>query len=94
MTEKKFCVPAIIAAAAALILGIFSLPAESILLSAGVIIFSLAKHKKYRPLIPVIICALALLLSVSFISLHIHGETTGTASSDYWLMRLIFGEMK
>jgi len=94
MTERKICVPAVIAAVLALALGIFSMPAESIVLSLGVIIFSTAKRRKYRPLIPVIITALALLLSAAFLAFLIYGETSGTASSSYWLMRLIFGEMR
>ena len=94
MTERKIYLPAVIAAVLALSIGIFALPAESILLSLGVIIFSIAKRRKYRPLIPVIITALALLLSVAFLAFLIYGETTGIASSSYWLMRLIFGEMR
>lgn len=94
MTEKRFCVPAIIAACVAAVLGIFSLPAESIVLSIGVIIFSIVKKNKLRPLIPVIISVLALLISVPFLLLLIHGEVTGTGTSNYWLMRLIFGKLQ
>ena len=94
MTEKRFCVPAIIAASVAAVLGIFSLPAESIVLSIGVIIFSIVKKNKLRPLIPVIISVLALLISVPFLLLLIHGEVTGTGTSNYWLMRLIFGKLQ
>ncbi|MBP5363260.1 MAG: hypothetical protein J6Y71_09615 [Ruminococcus sp.] len=94
MTEKRFCVPAIIAAGVAAVLGIFSLPAESIVLSIGVIIFSIVKKNKLRPLIPVIISVLALLISVPFLLLLIHGEVTGTGTSNYWLMRLIFGKLQ
>lgn len=94
MTEKRFCVPAIIAAGVAAVLGIFSLPAESIVLSIGVNIFSIVKKNKLRPLIPVIISVLALLISVPFLLLLIHGEVTGTGTSNYWLMRLIFGKLQ
>ncbi len=94
MTERKIYVPAVIAAVLALATGLFGLPLESILLSLGVIIFSIAKRRKYRPLIPVIITVPALLLSVAFLAFLIYGETTGIASSSYWLMRLIFGEMR
>ena len=94
MTERKICIPAVIAAAAALAHGIFVMPVESIVLSIGVIIFSIVRRRKYRPLIPVIIAALALLIAASFLAFLIKGEVSGMASTDYWFMRLLFGKMR
>lgn len=94
MTDKKICIPAMITALAALVMSFFGLVTGGIILSAGTMIFSIAKRKKYRAAAPVAVSVLALLISAAFLAILIAGEVTGTASTDYWLMRLIFGEMR
>ena len=94
MIDRKFNVPLIIMSVAALGLGFISLSAESILLGIITIIASVKLREKYLIKIPVAICILAIVLSAAFLALLIWHESQHMSSSDYWLMRLIFGKMR
>lgn len=94
MTERKFNIPLIALAAVSFALSFFGLPVGSILLALGVIVISMKMREKYLTKIQILISVIAIAASVLFLGVLIWQECSGTGSSSYWLMRLIFGEMK
>ncbi len=94
MTERKFNIPLIIISILALALGLFGFSAESILLGVITIIFSVKMREKYLIKIPIAISIIAILGSGLFLSFLIWQEVKGIGSTNYWLMRLIFGKMR
>ena len=94
MTERKFNILLILMSVAALGIGFFGFLAESILLALITMIVSVKLRKKYLIKIPIAISILCLLISSAFLAFIILDESRGISSTDYWLMRLIFGEMK
>lgn len=94
MTERKFNIPLIIMSAVALGLWFFGLPGESIVLAVITIIASVKLRSRYLIKIPIALSILAILISTAFLTFMIVHESRGISSTDYWLMRLIFGRMK
>ncbi|MCR4639551.1 hypothetical protein [Ruminococcus sp.] len=94
MTERRFNLPLILLAVVSFGIGFFGFAAESILLAVGVIIASIKLREKYLIKIPVAICIIAIIASGALFAVLVWQEVKGIGSTDYWLMRLIFGEMK
>ena len=94
MTERKFNIPLIALAAVSFALSFFCLPVGSILLALGVIVISLKMREKYLTKIQILISVIAIAASLLFLGVLIWQEVKGIGASSYWLMRLIFGEMK
>lgn len=94
MTERKFNIPLILLAAVSFALGFFGLPVGSILLALGVIVISLILRGKYLTKIQILISVISITASSLFLGFLIWQECKGIGSTDYWLMRLIFGDMK
>ncbi|EWM54346.1 hypothetical protein [Ruminococcus flavefaciens] len=94
MTERKFNIPLIALAAVSFALSFFGLPVGSILLALGVIVISLKMREKYLTKIQILISVIAIAASLLFLGVLIWQEVKGIGASSYWLMRLIFGEMK
>lgn len=91
MTERKFNIPLIIMAAAAFLLGLFALPAESIVLAVITIVICVIKRRQYLVKIPLIISIIAIAGSGAFLALLIYHGSQGFGTTSYWLMQLLFG---
>lgn len=95
MKEKKFYIPSIVISAVAMVMFIFALPVESIAAGIVSLIISMRKRENYRIRAAVAIAIGAIVLSAAFLILIVVFSTKqGAASSNYWLLQLIFGKME
>lgn len=91
MTEKKFHIPSIIIASAAVILELFSLIAEGLIVAIVALIISAKKKETHRTKIGVVLSILAIIFAIggfAFFMFVIARLGTESVETGYWLINL------
>lgn len=95
MNEKNIYIPSLIISIASILLGFFGFCAESVVTGVIALILAAKKSKTHFTKASIVIAVVSILISAIFLTfLIVTSANQNAASTNYWLIQLIFGKME